>query len=521
MAEPDSETGSTTNVRRRAAQYVRMSTEHQRYSTENQADAIAAYAAARGFVIVRTYADEGKSGLSLDGRDALRRLITDVREGRTDFEAVLVYDVSRWGRFQDADEGAALEFLCREAGIAVHYCAEQFENDGSLSATIIKSMKRAMAGEYSRELSAKVFAGQCRLVELGFRQGGPAGYGLRRRLLDEARQPKAALARGERKSLQTDRVVLEPGPSEEVETVRRIYRLFVDERRGEAEIAALLNREGRPNDRGHVWTRAGVHQVLTNEKYVGRNVYNRVSRKLKGPRVVNPPEAVLRVDHAFPPLVDAELFERARRIVAERSRRLTDEQMLDRLRILLDRRGWLSGLVIDETDDMPSSSAYRSRFGTLVRAYRLIGWAPGRDYAYLEINKALRRVHRDVVSTVVAGLEHLGALVEVDPDTDRLLVNEELTASVAVARATSTGAGALRWKVRFDVALQPDLTIAVRLDETNTTPLDYYLLPRLDFGDLARLRFAQDNGVFLDAYRSDDLQPLFRLLRRSPLRSAA
>lgn len=52
----------------RAAQYVRMSTEHQRYSTSNQEDAIAQYAARRGFEIVRTYADEGKSGLRLDGR---------------------------------------------------------------------------------------------------------------------------------------------------------------------------------------------------------------------------------------------------------------------------------------------------------------------------------------------------------------------------------------------------------------------------------------------------------------------
>lgn len=55
----------------RAAQYVRMSTDHQRYSTENQADAIRAYADARGIDIVRTYADHGKSGLSIAGRDSL------------------------------------------------------------------------------------------------------------------------------------------------------------------------------------------------------------------------------------------------------------------------------------------------------------------------------------------------------------------------------------------------------------------------------------------------------------------
>ena len=172
----------------RAAQYVRMSTEHQKYSTENQAEIIAQYAGRRGFEIVRTYEDAGKSGLRLDGRLSLQTLIADVRSGSADFEAVLVYDVSRWGRFQDADESAYYEFICREAGIKVHYCAEQFENDGSLSATIIKSMKRAMAGEYSRELSAKAFAGQCRLIRLGFRQGGAARYGLRRQLVDEHRQ---------------------------------------------------------------------------------------------------------------------------------------------------------------------------------------------------------------------------------------------------------------------------------------------------------------------------------------------
>src|SRR5690606_10153515 len=121
----------------------------------------------------RTYEDSGKSGLTLDGRQSLQQLITDVRSGEAEFTAILVYDISRWGRFQDADESAYDEFICREAGISVHYCAEQFENDGSISATIIKSVKRAMAGEYSRELSVKVFAGQCRLVQIGYRQGGP------------------------------------------------------------------------------------------------------------------------------------------------------------------------------------------------------------------------------------------------------------------------------------------------------------------------------------------------------------
>src|SRR5574343_177987 len=239
----------------RAAEYVRMSTEHQQYSTENQADAIREYARRRGIQIVRTYADEGKSGLRIDGRQALQQLIRDVESGQADFQIILVYDVSRWGRFQDADESAYYEYICRRAGIQVAYCAEQFENDGSPVSTIVKGVKRAMAGEYSRELSTKVFAGQCRLIELGYRQGGPAGYGLQRVLIDQAGNHKGELARGEHKSLQTDRVVLVPGPDDEVRTVNQIYRWFIDKGLVESEIAARLNGMGVRTDLDRHWSR--------------------------------------------------------------------------------------------------------------------------------------------------------------------------------------------------------------------------------------------------------------------------
>src|SRR5450830_228812 len=213
----------------RAAEYVRMSTEHQQYSTQNQVARIREYAQHRGIEVVKTYADEGKSGLRLAGRLALQQLIKDVESGTVDFTMVLVYDVSRWGRFQDADESAYYEYLCKRAGIQVIYCAEQFENDGSPISTIVKGVKRAMAGEYSRELSAKVFAGQCRLIELGYRQGGPAGYGLRRVLVDQTGAFKSQLTRGEHKCLQTDRVILVPGPADEVRTVQLMYQWFVND----------------------------------------------------------------------------------------------------------------------------------------------------------------------------------------------------------------------------------------------------------------------------------------------------
>jgi len=276
----------------RGAQYVRMSTEHQQYSTNNQSDKILEYAQTRGIEIVKTYADEGKSGLSIGGRAALTQLIADVEAGTTDFTVILVYDISRWGRFQDTDESAYYEYICRRAGIQVDYCAEQFENDGSPTSTIVKSVKRAMAGEYSRELSAKVFAGQCRLIELGFRQGGAAGFGLRRILVDQSGALKAQLKRGEHKSLATDRVILRPGPEQEVMTVRQMYTWLIDEDLKFGEIATRLNDMGVATDWEREWNHGTVKQVLTNEKYIGNNVYNRQSFKLKQHHGVNPPRHV-------------------------------------------------------------------------------------------------------------------------------------------------------------------------------------------------------------------------------------
>ena len=158
----------------RAAQYVRMSTDFQRYSIQNQAATIAAYALQKQFTIVRTYIDEGRSGLRIKGRAGLIELIDDVQSGRADFDHILVYDVSRWGRFQDVDESAYYEFICKQNGVKVAYCAEQFDNDGSLLSSIAKNIKRVMAAEWSRELSVKVHTGQCRIAGLGYRVGAPS-----------------------------------------------------------------------------------------------------------------------------------------------------------------------------------------------------------------------------------------------------------------------------------------------------------------------------------------------------------
>jgi DNA invertase Pin-like site-specific DNA recombinase len=503
-----------------AAQYVRMSTEHQKYSTENQGDIIKEYADSHGMVIVKTYADDGKSGLSIDGRDALKRLIDDVETGKANFNVILVYDISRWGRFQDADESAYYEYICKRVGINVIYCAEQFTNDGSPVSTIVKGVKRAMAGEYSRELSVKVFKGQCKLIEQGYRQGGPAGYGLRRMLIDQHGNRKGLLLQGEHKSLQTDRVILVPGPQEEIDTVRSIYKMFVHEGKSELDIASWLNARGVRTDLGRYWTRGTVHQVLINEKYIGNNIFNKSSFKLKKKRVKNPPDMWIRTDGAFDAIVDSQIFYQAQGIILERNRRYSNEEMLDRLKYLFQKHGKLSGMLIDETEGMPSSAVYRTRFHGLVRAYRLVGYTPDRDYQYIRINRFLRKYHKRIIDDVINQIKDLGGMVVRDDKTDLLLINNEFTTSIVVARCWQTPAGSLRWLIRLDTGLAPDITVALRMDTANQTPIDYYLLPIIDI-EMGRFRLAEDNGANIDTYRFENLEFFFGMAEHVKIWMAA
>ena len=300
-----------------------------------------------------------------------------------------------------------------------------------------------------------------------------------------------------------------------------MYRMFVEEGRTEREIASVLNSEGCRTDLGRAWTRGTVHQVLTNDKYVGDNVYNRVSFKLKKKRVLNPPDMWIRAEGVFTPIVNPALFERVRAIVQARSRRLTNEEMLTRLDALRHEAGWLSGLVIDERDDMPSSSSYRARFGSLLRAYTLIGYSVGRDYDYIAVNRELRAMHPAVVANATAAITRLGGTLRRDPDTDLLTINEEFTVSLVICRAFRTAGGALRWKIRLETGLRPDITVALRMDDTNHDVLDCYLLPRLELPKASALRVGDDNGFAVDAYRFDTLDALFHLAARTQIRSVA
>jgi DNA invertase Pin-like site-specific DNA recombinase len=382
-----------------AAEYVRMSTTEQPNSIILQQEAIGHYAASHGYQVVATYADPGRSGIEIKHRERLRQMILDVLSGGAVFRAILVYDVSRWGRFQDTDESAHYEFICRSMGVSVHYCAEQFVNDGGLASDVMKAIKRTMAAEYSRELAAKVSGGMRWLVAHGFCVGSIPGYGFRRMLVSANGHHKQILQSHEHKNIKSDRVILVPGPRHEVEGVRTIFSLAASEGRSPQDIADELNRRRIKFTGEGQWSEATVYRILKNEKYIGCHVWGKTESPFgKYIRRVSPEEWV-RKPNAFFPLVSANQFARVQELMRERRTKPSkpDEFLLNRMREVWAREGKLTVALLAKYGCF-NHRAYVKRFGSVMRAYQLIGYQPSAHaFASVEASNKLRRLRSELL----------------------------------------------------------------------------------------------------------------------------
>lgn len=493
----------------RAAQYVRMSTDYQRYSIENQAVAIAAYAQSRGLSIVRTYRDDGESGLTLKNRAGLLKLLSDVSSHNVDFEHILVYDVSRWGRFQDVDEAAHYEFICKQAGIKVSYCAEQFENDGSLVSSIVKNLKRVMAAEHSRELSVKVHTGACRFARMGFQLGGRVTYALQRVLVDERLQPKGILKHGDRKYLQTDHVRLQPGPANEVAIVKWMFAYFL-ESKSEIAIARQLNQQAIPSSMGKRWTAHLITRILKNENYVGNMVYNRRSKKLGAKLTHNPREVWVKSEGCIEPIIELDVFLAARKNIEERRVDLTEKEMLARLRRTLVKRGRLSPRIIDKTVGLPCPHVYIAHFGSLRNAYKLIGYTSKRNCDYIDSRQAWADVLADLASQLSSSVEKLGGRLVCAGRNGNWHVDGIVNIFLRIARWTPAEKEHYlpRWSIQRR-GLVDGWIVVIRLGDANKSILDYLLVPATCTDRIA-IRFSENDRARLGMIRFKTADALVR-----------
>ncbi len=128
-------------------------------------------------------------------------------------------------------------------------------------------------------------------------------------------------------------------------------------------------------------------------------------------------------------------------------------------------------------------------------------------------------MYPQIVEDAIRRIKEIGGQVRREVTNDLLIVNEEIKISVVICRCHKTPAGTSQWKIHLDTGLLPDITVAIRMDQTNTQALDYYLLPALDIEN-PKIRLAENNHLALDAYRFDTLEPFFMLTERELLEVA-
>jgi DNA invertase Pin-like site-specific DNA recombinase len=473
------------------AYYRHSAQDRQENSIPIQQEQVRKFANENGIKIIREFKDEGKSGLSTEGRDDFNKALELVVDSTSDFEYVLVLDMSRWGRFQDIDMSAYYRGLCTKYGKKVVYTTIGFAKDDDLLHYMRLNIESYGAAKYSRELSDKVWRGCVKIAEQGFRAGGLPPYGLHRLLLDEQRKPVQILNPGQRKSIQNQRVTLAPGDRDKIVVIQRIFAEFAKKHREPKDIAELLNSENIPSPGDTKWSSGTVCAILTNELYIGTMVYNKTGQRLQSPTKKNPAKEWIRKEGAFEAIVDKELFFKTQEMLAakeaQRQKMYSNEEMIARLKRLYHERGMISRNQIAGRKNMLPPSTYVRHFSSLDSAFQQM------------FPEVLDRTRQSVVRQLHSTARR------VETFDDYFVLNDSFSLVIQPSVPVPFGYGAY-WSFRPDQRVEVDITLGVPLsDNGHYDILGYLAFPRmLAMPHNIRL-FSTSDGT-LDMYGYDTLK---------------
>lgn len=300
-------------------------------------------------------------------------------------------------------------------------------------------------------------------------------------LVSPDREIKQRLAAGERKSIATDRVILVPGPAHEVQVVREIYQMLVSEKRTVYAIARELNRRGIEYTDESNWDYQAVYNVLTHPKYAGCHVFGRTSCKLYTPTVRLPKSEWVLKPGAFEPIVDSMTFAEAQKVLESRTFNRTDEQLLDSLRALLASKRRLSSRLIQNSPDVSSPTTYPNRFGSLRRAYDLIGYGKPDQFGAIDLRRRIMALREQLLADIAATFPNDVSIIKRGGRwRSRLRISNGPIVSALVARSFRAWKETLRWQidpVRHECRF---VTLLARLDANNHSFLDLHVFPRMD-----------------------------------------
>jgi DNA invertase Pin-like site-specific DNA recombinase len=418
----------------RVALYLRRSTDEiqQADSLDAQEALFRRYAAERDYEVIGAPFTDSSSGRTADRVD-FQRLVEIVARGAP-FGAVLVRDVTRWGRFLNVDEGAFWEFYFFTRGVRVLYVQEQFRDEADPFASIQKALRRFVAAEFSREKARLLQWGKFRSVSKGFWKGGKTPYGFARVLVNADGVRLRELHDGERKALSSDRVTLDHGNAAHVGVVRRIFSLYTEEKMTPFGIARLLNALKIPSPNGSVWHFQSVADVLANPAYSGT-----AAAPFKASENF-PHDHSVAIPDAWPAIVHRDVWQRAQQITADRRAARTPTGLARRLRTFFQEHGHL-----DDKCARPRSDTLRAHFehgseGALAAGSRA-EWAAAKE-------------------TVLVSLRMRYAVTE---DGDTVVLNGVLRVGFAIAAPRGHVVSGVQWRFVFDGAETQDVTIAIGL----------------------------------------------------------
>lgn len=242
--------------------YPRVSTEMQvdGYSLEGQKNSLKRFADREEMEIVGIYEDAGKSGKSIEGRPAFKKMLSDIKNG-LEIDYILVYKLSRFGR-NAADILNSLEFV-QSYGINL-ICIEEGIDSSQTSGKLLISVLSAVAEIERENIIEQTMNGRREKARQGGWNGGFAPYGY---------------------YLKDNQLLIE---ETEAEAIRIIFDKFANSDVGLGGVAKYLNLQGikkipRQNGTLETWSSHFIRLILDNPVYCGKIAYGRRTReKVKG-----------------------------------------------------------------------------------------------------------------------------------------------------------------------------------------------------------------------------------------------
>lgn len=323
-----------------AVAYVRMSTDDQEASPDQQKEEVTKYAAENGYCIKSWFEDLGVSGDQTDKRFGFQRMIAEASSGGVD--AVLCWDQDRFGRFDMIEAGRWIHPL-RQAGVHLATCTDGRIDWSDMASRLVYSVKQEGKHQFLRDLSKNVSRGMDKLAREGKWITGvpPFGY-----VVDADKRLQLA----------------EP---EDVLLVKQIFRKYLD---GEStrQISQWLSDMGVTSPKGKKWSATGIASLLKNERYLGYLVYNqRTQSKYKtkdnhqGKMKTKPREEWVIVQNTHPAIVTQEEFDRVQELFTENTRKTSpNPDHVFALSGLLRCGSCGYGMHADKSNGVPSYTCY-------------------------------------------------------------------------------------------------------------------------------------------------------------------